>query len=332
MEKAINEVLKGLAPSSESLICDFGIEEQNRALETQGKVPKVDPKQVPIVGETITYVVAAVIINEHGEVLMMQEAKKSCAGKWYLPAGRLERGEDIETATKREVLEETGLQIKCTSLIMVDSGKGVWFRFVLVGDVIGGTLKSPSSADQESLQAKWIQNLDEVPLRAQDILPLIDRAREYKMAKNAGDRSWHSDILPSLTPHTRAYLRLVVLIRKKRNNKVHVLLSERTTWHLPVCEINQAKSVHSTLHAFMVEIFGADVASHRPHGILAVEFDSKNSNGGFCMTLLVGFKVALEDVPIIGKYMWHETNQQLGDLLATRISMKNSTIVLNVIS
>lgn len=60
---------------------------------------------------------------------------------------------------------------------MVDSGKGVWFRFVLVGDVIGGTLKSPSSADQESLQAKWIQNLDEVPLRAQDILPLIDRAR-----------------------------------------------------------------------------------------------------------------------------------------------------------
>lgn len=92
------------------------------------------------------------------------------------------------------------------------------------------------------------------------------------MAKNAGDRSWHSDILPSLTPHTRAYLRLVVLIRKKRNNKVHVLLSERTTWHLPVCEINQAKSVHSTLHAFMVEIFGADVASHRPHGILAVSF------------------------------------------------------------
>lgn len=83
VEKAINEVLKGLAPSSESLICDFGIEEQNRALETQGKVPKVDPKQVPIVGETITYVVAAVIINEHGEVLMMQEAKKSCAGKWY---------------------------------------------------------------------------------------------------------------------------------------------------------------------------------------------------------------------------------------------------------
>lgn len=26
---------------------------------------------------------------------MMQEAKHSCAGQWYLPAGRVEPGEDI---------------------------------------------------------------------------------------------------------------------------------------------------------------------------------------------------------------------------------------------
>lgn len=38
----------------------------------------------------------AVLFNEDGEVLMMQEAKSSCAGQWYLPAGRMEPGEDIQ--------------------------------------------------------------------------------------------------------------------------------------------------------------------------------------------------------------------------------------------
>ncbi|KAG8297181.1 8-hydroxy-dADP phosphatase activity protein [Homalodisca vitripennis] len=38
----------------------------------------------------------AVLYNEDGEILMMQEAKSSCAGQWYLPAGRMEPGEDIE--------------------------------------------------------------------------------------------------------------------------------------------------------------------------------------------------------------------------------------------
>ena len=33
---------------------------------------------------------------------MMQEAKSSCAGQWYLPAGRMEAGEDIAEAARRE--------------------------------------------------------------------------------------------------------------------------------------------------------------------------------------------------------------------------------------
>ena len=65
--------------------------------------------------------VAAVLINDHGEVLMMQEAKKTCAGQWYLPAGRMEPGEDIAEAAQREVLEETGLHFQVNTLLMVES-------------------------------------------------------------------------------------------------------------------------------------------------------------------------------------------------------------------
>ena len=56
-----------------------------------------------------------------GEVLMMQEAKSSCAGQWYLPAGRMEPGEDISEAAQREVLEETGLHFQLTTLLMIES-------------------------------------------------------------------------------------------------------------------------------------------------------------------------------------------------------------------
>ena len=49
---------------------------------------------------------------------MMQEAKSSCAGQWYLPAGKMEPGEDIVEAAVREVKEETGLEFEVTSLLL----------------------------------------------------------------------------------------------------------------------------------------------------------------------------------------------------------------------
>lgn len=73
----------------------------------------------PVCKKTVCYIVAAVLLNDREEVLMMQEAKSSCAGAWYLPAGRMEPGEDLYQAVKREVLEETGLTCEPSTLIMV---------------------------------------------------------------------------------------------------------------------------------------------------------------------------------------------------------------------
>lgn len=89
----------------------------------------------------------------------------------------MQKGETICEATVREVLEETGLQIECTTLLTVECAGGNWLRFVLTGLVVGGNLKTPAQADQESLQAKWIANLEELTLRSMDITHLIDRAR-----------------------------------------------------------------------------------------------------------------------------------------------------------
>lgn len=83
VELNIEKVLKGLAlDNEESSICDYTLEDQNAALETQGIQPSISPNFKPVLKETVIYVVAVLVINDKNEVLMIQEAKESCAGKW----------------------------------------------------------------------------------------------------------------------------------------------------------------------------------------------------------------------------------------------------------
>ena len=58
-------------------------------------------------------------------------------------------------------------------------------------------------------------------------------------------------------------IRAVILIRKKSNNRMHVLVSEKTAAHLPVCQINPMRSIHSTLKKYLTEIFGAEIPAHK---------------------------------------------------------------------
>ena len=77
-----------------------------------------------------------------------------------------------------------------------------------------------------------------------------------------------------------------------------MLVSEKTAAHLPVCEIHPGRSLHATLKKFLVEIFGADLPSHRPHGVLALGHRSASAGApatdGIAITLLVSVRSPLE--------------------------------------
>lgn len=317
-------------------LCDFTIEEQNAAIEAQGIQPIVSDF-VPILGKTVTYIVACVLINDNNEVLMIQEAKQSCAGKWYLPAGRMEQGENIVDAVKREVLEETGLKISVTTLLGVECAGGSWYRFICAGEVLGGELKTPQKADKESLQAKWILNLNELSLRANDILPIIELGKSYRHRNINDGTLWHENILPTLKSHARNFLRVIAVIKKRSNNRINVLISEKNSHHFPTVEVHPARSVHATLRKFMIELFGADLPQHRPHGVLSLEQSpSSTSNSistdGLCVTVLVIFRPALEEVSILkNKCVWHEVDQSIDKTICGMLTSKNSTIALHVV-
>ncbi|RVE44840.1 hypothetical protein evm_010495 [Chilo suppressalis] len=328
IDSNLTKLLDGLGlEGEENHFCDFTIADQNSVAESQGITPTTPSNFKPVLGGNVTYVVACVLLNDDNEVLMMQEAKESCAGKWYLPAGRMEKEETIIQATVREVLEETGLQCNPKTLLVVETAGGMWYRFVLTGEVIGGHIKTPANADKESLQAKWVSNLQEITLRSNDIVHLIDKAKLYK--QNYKNGLWHRNILPALVPHVKDLLRLIVVIKKRSTNTLHVLLSEKTTIHFPTCEINPAKSLHSTLRRFMVEMFGADVGQHRPLGLLNVEADP--ATDGLCLTLLVVFRAPLEEVPMIGKCIWQELSRDNENRLLSIITSKNMAIELHVV-
>lgn len=56
---------------------------------------------VPKTKKTVYYIVGAILINDAGQILMIQEAKYSCYGQWYLPCGRVEREESFVVCIHR---------------------------------------------------------------------------------------------------------------------------------------------------------------------------------------------------------------------------------------
>ncbi len=51
------------------------------------------------------------IFVKEGKILLLKESQK-LGGEWELPGGGLDFGEDIKNGLKREIEEETGMQIK----------------------------------------------------------------------------------------------------------------------------------------------------------------------------------------------------------------------------
>nr|KAF7438721.1 hypothetical protein H0235_001112 [Vespula pensylvanica] len=292
----------------------------------KGVYTTTDTNYTPICQKTVTYIVAAVVINDQNEILMMQEAKASCNGKWYLPAGRVERNENLLDAVKREVLEETGLIIEPKTLILVECASGSWFRFVFIGDISGGNIKTSDQANEESLQARWVHNIEDLPLRSNDIIPLIERGKNYIL--NKPDLQ-HPYLMPLSKPLSKLLLQIIITAKKRATNKLHVVILDTELFHLPICEINPNRSLLSTLHNFMTEIFGADVAPHKPHGVLLVEFSGSHDGDGLCLSLLVSFKLPVEEVPIIGKYFWYQASENTAQAITTRLP-RNMTVPLNV--
>ncbi len=62
-------------------------------------------------GPPVVPCVGAVVLDAEGRLLLIRRGHEPHAGLWSLPGGRVEAGETLEQAVRREVLEETGLTV-----------------------------------------------------------------------------------------------------------------------------------------------------------------------------------------------------------------------------
>jgi len=61
--------------------------------------------------------VAGALFELDGGIVLVQRDIEPGYGKWTFPGGFVERGERTEAAAEREVLEETGLEIKAGGIV-----------------------------------------------------------------------------------------------------------------------------------------------------------------------------------------------------------------------
>jgi 8-oxo-dGTP diphosphatase len=122
------------------------------------------------------------LIFDNGQILVVERAKEPLKGYWSLPGGIVEAGEKLEDAIRREVREETGLEIEPLSVfeiferIMPDVEGRAEYHYVLIDylcRVTGGRLEASSDVSQ----AAWAteQKLGEYRL-TEGTLAVVERA------------------------------------------------------------------------------------------------------------------------------------------------------------
>jgi len=78
------------------------------------------------------------VIFDGAQVLLVRRGREPALGKWSLPGGLVELGETLETAVCREVLEETGLDVRVDGLVAVldriihDDERNIQYHYVLM--------------------------------------------------------------------------------------------------------------------------------------------------------------------------------------------------------
>lgn len=158
--------------------------------------------KAPIVG------VGAVVLDGN-RVLLVRRGREPLKGEWSLPGGALELGETLHSGIRREIREETGIEVKVLAVIEVldkivraqpaaadeDSRSPdenivrVRYHYVLIDflcEVTGGRLMPDSDADDarwvahEELNSHSIYRLD--PITAAVIEKAFRMARSFNPA------------------------------------------------------------------------------------------------------------------------------------------------------
>jgi ADP-ribose pyrophosphatase YjhB (NUDIX family) len=111
----------------------------------------------PLVG-----VGGVVIYRNHA--LLIRRGSEPLKGEWSIPGGLLELGEELEAGVKREIKEETGLEVELLECILVfdriiREGLRVKYHYVIV-DYLCRRKRGRLRAASDAIDARWVRRED----------------------------------------------------------------------------------------------------------------------------------------------------------------------------
>jgi len=117
-----------------------------------------------------TVAVGAVIVDD-GNLLLVERSRPPAVGGWAVPGGRVEPGETLSEAVRREVREETGLEVEVGDVAWsgesVGPGEPPEWHFSIIdfwATPVGGVLR----AGDDAARAEW------VPIGRLRTWPMVD--------------------------------------------------------------------------------------------------------------------------------------------------------------
>ena len=117
--------------------------------------------------------VGAVVLDGGGRLLVVRRRNPPAAGRWSLPGGSVEPGETVREAVRREVAEETGLEVAVGDLVGFLEIRDDRHHYVVLdfaGRVVGGNLRAGDDADDVA----WMTSSELAAAGAtDDLLPYL---------------------------------------------------------------------------------------------------------------------------------------------------------------
>jgi len=101
------------------------------------------------------------IVFRRSDILLVKRGSEPNRGRWSVPGGALEAGETVEAAAVREVLEETGLEVRAIrvadvrDLIELDADGRVRWHYVLI-DVLCDYVRGEPRPSSDAENARFV--------------------------------------------------------------------------------------------------------------------------------------------------------------------------------